>query len=586
MILRGGLLTVILAVVLYSCKKDGNSPSSIKLSQETAVFDANGGTLDLEIDCNTEFHILNSENWLEYEHQSSKSRSSGKQNVTITISPNNDLSDRKTYLLFKSADNQTEAVLQITQTGGAITSFKFRAEDNPEYLTEDLIMSIDEKEITVRTPQYLNLKNLIATFDSRAVTVEVDGVEQVSGSTLNDFNKPLTYSLSFPSGEKVEYTVKVTSFTGLPAMFITTQGKVDVTSKDDYLTASIKIDGLSEFPDLDKEVQIKGRGNSTWGFPKKPYRLKFDKKESVLGFPAHKSWVLLANYLDKTAQRNEIAFVMSRFTDLEWTPRSQFVELFLNERYDGTYQLVEMIKIAKDRVNVSDDGFIVEIDHISKKQPDDIDFSTPRLRFVIKDPDVTAGDSHYDFIKGYVNNVESVLFGDDYLDPVDGYRKYIDIESFVDWYLVNEITKNNDAIFFSSCYMNYAPGGKLKMGPVWDFDLAFGNINTNNCDDPIGFYIKNASWYTRLFTDPEFISCVKERYQAFRLRTLDILNHINTNAPYLQWSALENNNRWGILYQPAEATDAVWGSYNREVQFMRNWLNQRLTWLDNAIMEL
>ena len=169
------------------------------------------------------------------------------------------------------------------------------------------------------------------------------------------------------------------------------------------------------------------------------------------------------------------------------------------------------------------------------------------------------GSERYNWIRDYVRNAENALYGDNFMDPENGYAKFIDVNSFVDWYLVNEITKNNDAVFFSSCYMNIASGGKLKMGPVWDFDLALGNINYQNNFDPEGFWVKNSVWISRLFQDPTFVDLVKQRYNILRNVILtDIITELNQDATYLNWSIIENNAKWGTLYMYTWPNDAIW----------------------------
>jgi spore coat protein CotH len=327
-----------------------------------------------------------------------------------------------------------------------------------------------------------------------------------------------------------------------------------VDSKDNYLSGTfrivedIKTRGAGDV--FEDSVKIKGRGNSTWLMPKRPYKLKFDKKVSLLGEPADKEWVLLANYVDKTFLRNRTAFDMGHMSKLEYTNRSHFVELVLNGEYCGTYQLAEQIKVGADRVNVGDDGYLLEVD--AKADSTDVTFIVKRVGqpINIKSPEVEVGDSAYNYVVDYLNTVERVLFSDDFKDPSKGYAKYIDVASFVDWYLINEIAKNNDACFFSSCYMTLARNGKLKMGPLWDYDIAFGNVNYNTNDDPEGFYIcTNVSWYRRLFADAAFVKLVQERFEYFYSNKEVIFNEINRNAEYLQYAAVENNNKWGVLYE-------------------------------------
>jgi hypothetical protein len=314
--------------------------------------------------------------------------------------------------------------------------------------------------------------------------------------------------------------------------------------------------------------------------------MKFDKKTSLLGEPKDKEWVLLANHADKTNLRNETAFFMGRLSLLEWTPRTHFVEVFLNDTYEGTYQLCEQIKIAEDRVNVTDDGYLMEIDIFNYLESGDVYFQTETPRYTygyepffnIKEPDVVLNSDRYNWIKNYVTTVENMLYNENF-DPATGYAQYIDIPSFVDWYLINEIVKNSDAMI-SSSYLHIAPNGKLKMGPLWDFDIALGNYTYNFY--PTGLRTAHSAWYEQLFKDPVFVAQVKERFAYFKSKKSDIFNNINNKAAYLKYSIIENNSRWGSLYTGTWINYAIWGAYDNEVQYMKNWLNTRFDWLEQA----
>ena len=373
-------------------------------------------------------------------------------------------------------------------------------------------------------------------------------------------------------------------------MYINTENDTEITSKEEYVNAHLRIveDIYTRSGEIfESDVTIKGRGNSTWSLPKKPYALKFDKKTSLLGEPKDKSWVLLANYTDKTNLRNEASFFMGRISNLEWTPRTHFVELFMNEVYCGTYQLCEKIKIADSRVNITDDGYLMEIDQPDRIGPEDISFKTKNLTFCVKDPDIEKNGERHKWISDYVNKAEEALLGSNFLDETEGYANYFDKVSFVDWYLINEITKNNDACFFSSCYLNITPGGKLKMGPLWDYDIALGNVNYNDNQSYEGFWIKKkVTWFSRMFEDPSFVALVKERFAYFKSKENDMLTDINENATYLKFSVIENNAKWNTLYEQTWPNYAVWGSYNNEVQYLKQWLSKRLAWLESAFSEL
>ena len=214
------------------------------------------------------------------------------------------------------------------------------------------------------------------------------------------------------------------------------------------------------------------------------------------------------------------------------------------------------------------------------------------LLFVVKDPDLESGSSELEKIKSYVIQTENVLYGDEFDDPNTGYSKYIDIDSFVDWYLINEISKNNDAIFFSSVYMNYVQGGKLKMGPIWDFDIAFGNINYNNNEKIDGFYVKNAPWIERLFQDKFFVEKVKSRYNYFYSNKNTIIDKSNYYSEQLTQARFNNENIWNVLGKyvwPNNVTfNSSWSSspFKEEQKYLDSWISDRMDWLNVEIKKL
>lgn len=496
--------------------------------------------------------------------------------------------------LVLTVPGQSGNIVQISSSAvsvslhvGGITSFSFKEADNPKVLQEDLTCEIDDGVIYGRIPHLFEGKDLVPTigFEGEGKLVLHATPEQAI-NVATDYSRPVLYDVIDEETREVisSYEVTISSFTGLPVMNIYIENDAEVTSKDDELNANIEISdptGQYDFPL--SAVKIKGRGNSTWGMPKKPYRLKFDKKTQLFGESKGKQWVLLANYADKTSLRTSTAFYMGELSNLDWTPCSHFVELFINKRYRGTYQLTEQLKIAEDRVNVTDNGYLLEVDQLSRLDPDDVYFTTNRLLLNIKDPDVEMDSERYNWIKNYVTTAEEALYGDEFLSEESGYKQYIDLESFVDWYLINEITKNNDAIFFSSCYMNIAPDGKLKMGPLWDFDIALGNVDYNGNQSPDGFWIRGASWISRMFEDPAFVAKVRERFDNFNAQLSSVYSHINAKATYLKYAAVENNNLWGTFYTYTWPNYAIWGAYQNEVEYMKQFLSHRMAWLDENL---
>ncbi|POY34768.1 hypothetical protein C3K47_18720 [Solitalea longa] len=479
----------------------------------------------------------------------------------------------------KKNDDEPEVAVKFNK-------FSLSSSQNSPYLYTSIEFEIKDSVLTGRVPYLTTVSSLVPTFETGATSVTVNNVVQKSGVNALDFSKPVRYKLTDAKGKSSEFVIKLVNFTGLPIVNITTEGGAAITSKEEYLNGHVTINGLGGFSDFDGDLKIKGRGNSTWWLPKKPYKIKFDKKQSLLGMPQDKEWVLLANYTDKSQLRNATGLLMGQMSGLEWTPKAQYVEVYLNNTYQGSYQLCEAIKVAPSRVNVTDNGYLLEIDQLDRLDPGDAYFYTSTLLVNIKEPVVQVDDERYTYIKNYVNEMERVLFSADFANPQTGYAKYIDVPSFIDWYLINEIAKNQDANFFSSCYMNMVPNGKLKMGPIWDFDIGFGNVNYDNNHEVEGFWVQRASWMNRLFQDPAFVKQVKQRFLYFKDHKSQIIDNINSGAVKLKWTATENDKIWNTLYNYTWPNYAVYGSYDNEVGELKRWINARMVWLDGAFAKM
>lgn len=407
--------------------------------------------------------------------------------------------------------------------------------------------------------------------------------------------------------------------TGLPTVTISTNN-TPIVDKENWIPGTIKIENAkdSEWNFDEIELSIKGRGNTSWGQPKKPYTLKLGEKNKILGMGKSKKWVLIANYSDKTLSRNNYASFIGNniFTNMKWNPSFKPVDLILNGIYEGTYLLGEQIKIEKNRVNIQnvadtvlgdgddlnndgtvnekDGGFIVEVN--TTRMDEDYNYRTTKgIGMSLSDPDVDDFSGNVEKVESYIANIiqtaEDVLYSDNWLDNETGYKKYIDVDSFIDWYLVNEFTKNNDAVWFSSVYMYYEPeDGKLHMGPDWDFDISCGNIDYNGCDNYEGFWIKDSGWHERLFTDPDFIARTKMRWNAIKEELKDSVDmEIQNMADYISISANLNFIEWDILGKyvwPNAAGYEKRTTFQSEVDYMKKWLEKRYLWLDNAIINL
>ena len=435
----------------------------------------------------------------------------------------------------------------------------------------------DKDTFYVKLPYSTDTKALATAFSTNS-EISVAGE---SGPESIDLSNPVKVTATL-NGVKRDYTL-IAYYSNLPVVYVNTPAPV--TSKDDWMAdCSMQITNAGEYNDT-YATSVKGRGNSTWGQPKKPYAIKLDKKAAVLGMPKHKRWCLLADYFDPGIVRNNLAYFIGReISTLDWTPRTQEVELVLNGKYNGLYLLCEQIKIDNNRVTVGDDGFIMEIDARASSDTDPY-FSVAHIPQPVAVKDYDETDESFEYIKDFVTRADELLFSENYLDPEAGWKSMIDMESFVEWYLIKEIAKDNDAIFFSSCYMNLKKGGKLNMGPLWDFDISMGNYfqegGTAAANNPEGFYIKNVTWYQRMFTDPEFVDLVKKRFDVY---------YNSQDKIYSQIDKIEAKTHDAYqgeidLWQPFNSSNAQ--SYRKErLDYLKNWLRKRFDWLKTEINKL
>ncbi len=435
-----------------------------------------------------------------------------------------------------------------------LKSISFLREDNPS-LTNDVTMVYEATTTTFRGATELPLQdmNLIPRFECNA-TVKVGGEVIESGISKVDFSTPVEFVVDYEAGTKT-YTVALANFTGLPIVSIFTDDRGPVTSKEVWKSATITIDGAGKFDDLaETVVNIRGRGNTTWGWPKKPYALKFESKTEVLGMPKHKRWVLLANAMDKSMIRNRLAFRVSQQTSLAWTPRNEYAEFFLNGRHMGTYLVTEHIRVDKNRVNITEmepsdnsgeaitGGYLFELDfHFDNEKQ----WRTPRnLPFAIKSPDEEdLTNEQFAWAQNYINNLEALIHSKEYLDPETGYMNYVDRQSFVDYWLVFELCLNHEIGNPGSVYMHKDRGGKLTAGPIWDFDWGTFSYNVSTWA-PQRLYLQGTLWYGRMFGDPEFKALAKERWTEIYPKLLALESFVDEQIAYLATSAERNFAMW------------------------------------------
>ncbi|MVZ66012.1 spore coat protein CotH [Sphingobacterium sp. DK4209] len=257
----------------------------------------------------------------------------------------------------------------------------------------------------------------------------------------------------------------------IPHVYITTEEAAPILSKEDYINATVQINGNAVQPDLaQSKTRIKGRGNSTWGYPKKPYRLKLDQNASIFGLPAAKDWVLLANYNDYTLMCNAVAMKIGQQLEMPFTNSIVPVDVTLNGKYIGNYMLTQQIEVKSTRVKIGDDGTLLEMDTYFDEE---FKFKSANLQLpmMIKAPDIKS-DAQFNSIKQEFENFEKLLTDSKF--PNNGYGNLFDKQQLVNFIILNTLVGNLEINHPKSTYIHKKSGGKYTMGPIWDFDAAFG----------------------------------------------------------------------------------------------------------------
>ena len=447
--------------------------------------------------------------------------------------------------------------------------------------------SVEETIIKAGTPNSYNSGTVVSL---KAVPENGWSFLKWSGDVLS-FENPIEITVDTPKNIKAEF-FNPNEFTGLPILYVNTSG-VAIDSKEDYVEGVSSIVGGTNYPSFqDLEMKIKGRGNSTWWqggiWGKKPYQIKFGDKTEVLNMPKDKKWVLLAELSDKSLIRNKIAREIANISRFDYVPQAEYSEVFINEQHVGTYLIGQKVEESKNRVNIGDTGYLIEIDTDAngRIETDDVYFRSSQWSsryedgvFNIKEPSLEYDSEEFNLIKDHVNDFEEALFGNNFKDPDLGYRSFIDLPSFIDWFLVNEISKNQDARSYSSIYFNYIPGEKIKMGPVWDFDLAFGNVDYSNAENPEGFWIKENLWFKRMFEDPYFSDLVNTRFNYYENNLSSILSKVDEFENYLSKSQKKNFEIWDILSKDVWPIPVKYDTHREYVEYLKNWIDTRMLWL-------
>ena len=382
--------------------------------------------------------------------------------------------------------------------------------------------------------------------------------------------------------------------TNLPTVIINTQGAREITSKTIYTPSNVYIISEKGTKLLStSNTGVRGRGNASWGFPKKPYKIKFEDKQNVLDAPARdKRWTLINNYGDKTLMRNILAFEVSRRVGMAYTPYCTPVDVIMNGEYEGCYQLCDQVEVGTNRVEAKD-GYLVEIDAYAYGEEKNF-YSGKGIPVTVKYPDsdeITT--TQFNFIKTFFGRFETAMFSNNYTDAASGYRQYMDVDSFLRNFIVGEFSGNTDTYWSMNMYKD-AANGIFYIGPAWDYDLAFENDNRTYPINKLTDYIYASKGSVAADAVRTMVNRIVKDDPAAKTRLLELweqtkpslenLNdYVDETAALLQESQQLNFVRWPILNKRVHQNPQAKGSYAAEVKVVKDYITGRLTSFDNLV---
>ena len=460
---------------------------------------------------------------------------------------------------------------------GVLSAFRFLKKNNA-FLTADVSSSIGEESIIPLVT--FSQSELIPTFTTNAVKVLVDEVEQKSGMTKNDFSSPVVYQFIMRNGETFQYTVKAEFLlSAIPELTITTTDPsiAEIPSKDYYLEGTLAVNGRGGYEDYTGKTEVKGRGNSTWGYPKKPYRLKLNKKAEICGLGKAKNYVLLANHLDPTLMLNSVAFKIGRLLELPFTNHAIPVDVVLNGIYKGSYLLTEQIEVKENRVDLDENNSVMwELDSYWDDEPK-FKSTAFNLPVMVKDPDLTTEQFEYwkkDFNAFTTQFAKEPLEGNSYVDMID-------IESVAKFLITFNLVHNMEINHPKSVFLHKEGNGKYVMGPIWDFDWAYDYEGTSNhfgrYNTPLFSSSMNGvgtAFFQRFLQDSRVKAIYKRTWQDFKNNKLDaLLQYVDDYAVMLKPSVERNSELW-------ENTR----SFDTKVKELKTWLRNRADYIDSEVV--
>ena len=417
----------------------------------------------------------------------------------------------------------------------------------------------------------------IKVYDAKGNIYNVTG--DFSGKTFEAGN---TYHLTGTISSSA-----IAQCTGLPIIMMNTPSGVKIKdiTKETWLEGStmaiINIDGQI----LNAPGKIKGRGNRTWTYEKKPYAFKYSKKQSPFAFPANKDWVLLAEINDRSLLRTAYMCAISKAAGIDWTINYQYVNLFLNGEYWGVYILTDKVEKAKNRIDIKDDGFIIEDDNYYEQEK--VKWVSDRIgrpytfKYPDPDKDITMFDDNFLYIRDFISQLERTLLLLNNDKSNTEYLNYINVNSFAKYYIASEVFLNLDTNLY---YVLPSRKSKLKMMPMWDSGVSMGLwlSSWGNQPNPMAKYSfwENRYYFKYLFKSSLFKSEIKTEWERFKTHVEEMKSEINVVRQVVAKAQKDNFKKWP---SPGRQLNIQFDTWEEEADYLENFLDERIAFLDNRI---
>lgn len=654
----GSLLIVLLSFL--SCKPEPIVPEQeepepekpeLRLDAQPLTVGVKGKSFIFELYCNRNVTVESSADWCGYSlmHDAAVNPAGS---IKIIVEENKS-TDVRTATVTVSAEECEPVTIEVTQdhrilaTDKEMTSFSLKKSKNSG-LVNDIVFKYDEQTRTF-SAMYLKWidgeepEMLVPTFETDGESVQVNGMDVVSDKTAISFAEDFTVTVVAEDGSSADYNIIFNCpqiNTELPVLHM----KPDylISSKDNYVDTYIQLydktaesTGEGWWDSAEKgKIEMRGRGNSTWGLPKKPFRMKFTEKFSPIGLnhAKEKSWVILAQDMDKSLLRTHLAFEYSRILfnaadnyhhekAVLFTPCSRFINVYLTgDYYDsstgrtrymdgeylGVYQMSDQVqradgRIAVDKLKASDGadpdkitgGYVIEADLHEGNH-----YTSKGIKLTYKYPEDDDFDqAQYDYITDFINKAEAALYGSNYKDPENGWRKYFDEKTLADFIIVKEFVGDLDG--YTSTYMYKRRGyDKLFFGPIWDCDKGWNNDKRvpHYEYQPLeslmiyaGFWMPpyvNNDWFHRLWTDETFRAFVAKRWADKKEELKAVTSKVLAEVPADMAKAIEANFEvWPFYYQYSGEANMPAKDYPSEIQRIAKLSSEREALLDRLFNE-